>query len=263
MTIIANVIFWIFIACIALYILIRLINVSIYGKTQPFRIVDEHTTISDVEINDLGNKYLEHLKTDLKLEYATHEEYVSVYDQLDEKNETIVIPKWYMSSAGYELDYVFASIWFNTSLYNKNKFAKVWRSRAILIPFYSALTFWIALAFSIVLKITTMVLSNTAFLVGEQLLFDILMITFSLIGTIGTMIYIMCIIYVNTYKNLIEAQYESSLSSFITKECKIYKDEIIAARHYAISISKVDMRTFKINKTKAGELKFMGPFVII
>lgn len=263
MTIIANVIFWIFIACVALYILMRLINVSIYNKIQTFKIVDEHTTISDVEINELGNKYLEHLKSDLKLDYASHEEYASIYDHLDEKNKTIVIPKWYMSSAGYELDYVFASIWFNVSLNNKNKFAKVWRSRAIIIPFYSALVFWISLFFAVSLKVTTLILNDSAFLIGEQLLFDILILVFSTIGFISTMIYIMCVIYVNTFKNLIEAQYESSLSTFIAEECKIYKDEIIAARHYAISISKVDMRTFKIRRTKAGELKFMGPFVII
>ncbi|WP_338983040.1 hypothetical protein [Spiroplasma endosymbiont of Othius punctulatus] len=263
MTLFANIVFWVFIACVVLYVLIKLINLSVYNKIVQPRIVDEHTTLSDVEVNDLAKKYLEYLKSDLELEYASHDEYVPIYDHLDEKEKKIIIPKWYMSSVAYELDYVFASIWFNSSVHKKNKFAKTWRTRAVSIPFYATVFFIISLVIVVPLKLINMIGGDTPFVVSQQLMFDIVLSIFSIIGTVCILSYVMCIIYVNTYKNIIEAEYENSLSKFITEHCKLYKEEIIAARHYAISINKVDLRSFRMRKKKAGELKFLGPFVII
>ncbi|WP_339022474.1 hypothetical protein [Spiroplasma endosymbiont of Crioceris asparagi] len=261
MGILIEIIFFIDIAIFLFYLSLKISITFIYGRAQVPSINNGSLTVSDKIIQETGDAAIKYLNSDLTFEYSNEYYYSSIYNHLNKKQKKIIVPQWKQVSAGYELDYVLASIWFNAMLFKKNKAIRFWKLVTTTIPSFCRNLFLISAVFIASLYLLDHY-SNKMFLAKHHILIEIILLFLLFIFFIMFFIYLFCILYANNKKTIIESMYEKDMAAFFKTELRGYVEDIVAARTYSVNIPKVDFQIIRLN-VKTENVKYFGPFAMI
>ncbi|QEH61607.1 transmembrane protein [Spiroplasma chinense] len=239
---------------------LKVYNTIAYSKIKVININSADINISTSKINELIEKFLIYLNaTELSVVYGESDTYSRISNMLNKNKKVIEIPKWFMPSVGYELDYIIASIWYNVTIYKKDKDLKKFNLISNILPkvflfIYSIAIFFVFLLFILNNVIISKIDNFHSFLwyIERYHVLDAIAIT-SFLG------YIITIYNSTKLKYFLEAKYERDIVKFVDKECSGYKSDISAARVYALDIEKLHYNIFRFN-SKTSHLKFLGPF---
>lgn len=243
-----------------LLLAIRAVNTLTYMKLNVPEIKSADINISTSKIATLIEGFTNFLGvSDLKIEYGTSEDYCKPFKMLNRKTNQVNIPKWVMPSVGYELDYLFGSIWLNAMLYKKDKDLNKFRILMNVFPIVGRMFFYfgfiVAITLYVIYQVDFTVITTNEFLNG---LYKIPVIQF--FGISGFLLVVSSHMVVNNFKINLESKYERSITKFVEQECSGYKSDVVAARFYAIQFQKVSFSIFKGSK-QTRYIKFLGPFV--
>ncbi|AKU80114.1 hypothetical protein [Spiroplasma turonicum] len=244
---------------------IRMIYTYMYSKINVYEINSPDSNISTSKIDDIIKNLKVFLNAnDLKIEYANKENYQRIYQMLNKKKKTIEIPKWFMPSVGYEIDYIIASIWFNVKLYQKDKFIKRYCLLSVLVPLLLNVLFYLFFLLSIGTLIFIYLNQNNPeiFYANKVLTFLIDYPIFQILCLSTFIILLINSFYINKYKSLLESKYESEIISFVDKSCESYKFDIAAARVHSNNFPRINFKILRFN-SKTINMKYLGPFTYL
>ncbi|WP_338985427.1 hypothetical protein [Spiroplasma endosymbiont of Diplazon laetatorius] len=241
------------------FITIRIYNSYVMNKVVVHEINSADSNISSSKIDSIISKFKIYLRAeDLQITYGETENYCRVNQMLSKRKKQINIPKWIMPSVGYELDYILASIWFNTKLYQKDSEIRKLNMIIKWIPMFLYIIYFSTMIISFVIYFlnTDAIIaenpSNFLMFIFSKPIFEFICITAYI--TIMTLVF-----FSNQLKSKLEEKYEREIFQFVKNECESYKTDISAARVYAREFNKLDFKIFKFN-AKTQNLKFFGPF---
>ncbi|QGS51709.1 hypothetical protein [Spiroplasma tabanidicola] len=244
-------------------ITLKMFNIYIYSSIKVVNINSADINISTSKINDITTKLVSYLNvTDLKIIYGETDFYCRITKMLNRKKQLVEIPKWIMPSVGYELDYLIASIWYNSKLYKKDKYIKRYNFVAQILPSTFILIYIVALILDLILIILNKYILSDFDYYGSFFEFLGKFFILDFIAILFFFMYITCLFFATKHKINIEATYEREIVKFVDENCEGYKSDIGAARVYSLKIDKLYLNTFLFNK-KTSNIKFCGPFTML
>ncbi|AUM62486.1 hypothetical protein [Spiroplasma monobiae] len=241
---------------------LRLYNTFVLNRVVVHEINSADSNISSGKIESIIAKFKTYLRAEeLNISYGENENYLRVNQMLNKKHKTIAIPKWIMPSVGYELDYILASIWFNTKLFQKDSEIKKFQLIIKWIPLLLHLVYYITIVISFLLYFLNKeeIVQSTG---SKFLIFIFEKPVFELIAVTSFLAIVIVIFASNNLKMRLEEKYEMEIIQFVKNECESYKKDISAARIYSKEFGKIDFKIFKFN-AKTSNLKFVGPFTLL
>ncbi|WP_342258503.1 hypothetical protein [Spiroplasma endosymbiont of Dioctria linearis] len=243
-------------------ITIRIFNTFSLNKIIIHEINTADSNISSSKIDSIISKFKVYLRAEeLNVIYGETESYSRINQMINKRKKQIVIPKWIMPSVGYELDYILASIWFNTKLYQKDKDIKKFQLIVKWIPLFLYTIYYSTLITAIVFSFldkTSIIKENPS----KFLIFIFEKPIFEFISISSFLFIVTLIFFSNSLKNGLEEKYEMEIIQFVKNECESYKKDISIARIYSKEFNKIDFKVFRFN-SKTSNLKFVGPFTLL
>ncbi|AGR41950.1 hypothetical protein [Spiroplasma diminutum] len=241
---------------------IRLYNTFSLSKVIVHEINSADSNISSSKVESIIERFKIYLRAEeLNIIYGETENYYRVNQMLNKRKKQITIPKWIMPSVGYELDYILASIWYNTKLIQKDKDIRklewIVKWFPIFLNLIYILSFLAAIVFLFLDK-DSIIKSNPS----KFLIFLFNMPVFELISITTFLLIVILMFFTNSLKSILEEKYEMEIIHFVNNECESYKKDISVARVYSKSFNKLDFKIFRINM-KTTNLKFVGPFTLL
>lgn len=261
-----DVIFYVAVIGSLVAILMRkLFNFTEYSKLNVVEINSADQNISSAKVAEMIKKFLLYLdirENELKVNYESTETYSRVFSMLNRKRKEITIPKWVLPSVGYEIDYLLASIWYNVKLFKKDKGVRRMQLVAHIFPIIFIFTYYLLLTLVFILFLTRTFIMPEAefktsflFTIANWKILEVTNLAFFIL-------YIICEFYSTKIKMLLEINYERSIIKFVDEELIGYKNDISAARVFALQVRKMNYDSFRIN-AKTSNLKYLGPFVTL
>ncbi|QHX36484.1 hypothetical protein SBIUS_v1c02310 [Spiroplasma sp. BIUS-1] len=243
-------------------ITIRIYNTFSLNKVVVHEINSADSNISSAKIETIISKFKIYLRAEeLEVTYGENEGYSRINQMLNKRKKQINIPKWIMPSVGYELDYILASIWFNTKLFQKDKdlvkLNVIIKWFPLLLKLIYALCFIASFVIYFINKEALITSSGSKFLI-----FIFNRPVFQLTGLMAFLAMTILSFTTNSLKEKLEEKYEREIIQFVKNECESYKQDISAARIYSKEFNKLDFKIFRFN-AKTSNLKFVGPFTIL
>ncbi|ASP28580.1 transmembrane protein [Spiroplasma corruscae] len=244
---------------------LKLIYTFLYSRYQIMEINSPDSNISTSKIEEIIQNLKTYLKaTDLNIEYANKDSYQRIYQMLNKRQKTIQIPKWFMPSVGYELDYIIASIWYNVKLYQKDKYIKKFNFISVIMPLFLSIIYYLFVFLSFLLYlINYFIFTNPVDLIANPIMnFLISYPIIQIICITSFLVLLINIFYVNRLKSILEAKFEIEIIAFVDQYCTSYKHDISAARVYSNNIQRINLKIFRFN-SKTSNMKFLGPFTFL
>lgn len=242
---------------------LKLYNTLVYSRIKVREINSADINISTTKIEELIKNFQKYLKCpDLTIEYGVVDNYSRIFNMLNKKKKKITIPRWVMPSVGYEIDYLLASIWYNTKRYQNDKELKKFNLFWSVIPKLAYFIYSLTTVISMMLFIMYFFFSEDRIMIEGIFMWLIRIPIFQALSFLTFFIIISCLYFSTKGKNWLETKYEREIVSFVDSECIGYKTDIIAARVYSLEFNKLNFEIFRFNQ-KTENTKFLGPFVCI
>ncbi|WP_342269278.1 hypothetical protein [Spiroplasma endosymbiont of Aspidapion aeneum] len=242
--------------------IIELINTI---KIRTHTVLQINASNNNVSTTQL-KKWIDLLKVEFNIqewvvEYRESNKYKNCLNCVDKKAKKIIIPKWEFISVGYEIDYLFATLYASSKIINKDKFFL----RMNFIANYLILILKICLILSLIIHIVFhyfITNQDSSFYQEHHLLFENYA-NWYINQTIGVGLFIMIIVIIyciDKYcKNAFENLYERDIYDFVKKECIGYDYDFYVARQYS-RMHKIWLISLNKFSKKTDSLKYMGPW---
>lgn len=253
----------IYIVLVLIILTIRMVNTYYYNKTEVPEINSADSNISTAKIADLTEKAKSYFKLDdFVVTYGEEDVYNNIFKHTNLKEKTIKIPKYNLISPGYELDYIFASLFIAYKQNIKDKSTNKFNWALNILPIIATFFFCLGL-----LLTAAIFLLNKLDYVKYIIQVDAMRMlskfpVIQCIGISGFIVRISCIVYLNSFKTVLETAYEKEIILFVNQFCEGYKSDVASARVYATSINQCSMPMFRVSR-KVSDLKYLGPFVFM
>lgn len=240
---------------------IRLFFTMYIVKKQIPEIKASDNVISNKRIDEIGNDFKNFLLIDdYSIERLDTNAYISPYSNIDTKNKVIKVNTFNVPSAGYEIDNLLGSIWLAYKSIKKDKDLRYFKFFLLVLPIIGRILFYLGCLFQIILffmakenYIENIVNNKFIYLIYQKGVPGI-------IGIVGFIFSILSLILSNNSKNGLEINYETIVAKFIGTKVIDYKEDVRAARIYALDNKFVCLPSFYWIK-KTSNLKYLGPLV--
>ncbi|ATZ21082.1 hypothetical protein [Mesoplasma coleopterae] len=230
-----------------------------YINYQVPRINSYNDVISSKEIERIIEQFKRiYNLADYEIIYASTENYINLFRNLNKNKKQIVISKKIFESVGYEIDYIISRLWIASKINEKNGLVRGYKWLLVTIPFLSLALMCICLLMNCVLfgYMSGRTNENT----DKIILWVWKIPMFSILFFIGLISMIISYLFSFKVKETIEYNYSNEISSLVKIALEEYVQDFVSARTYAQNI-KISYLPLIKNSDFWENSKWVGPFV--